>query len=267
MRTLATLTTLVVGLAIVSWAPTTARAAPRNIDQSAFGPTATVIDFDDFPAPGIPVIPGISSIISPTAPAVLLIDPCCPSAWGSGDPGRQTLTTTNMEIVFQEPLQKVGFFFGGNQTQSVPFETRRGGVATGSFTLSSISGPPDGVNNWIFFGFEDVLGIDSVFFDFNTIGTCCVVYGIYDLTTQKLLTLGPPEASAGPDQTSFVDVGDTVFLDGSRSFDDDHASTGHAVAYRRDSDGGLDGRGQRPPDASTTPCRTGQRSHADGAAR
>ena len=225
MRSLSTLATLLLGLAFVYWAPTTARAAPIEIDQSAFGPTATVIDFDDFPAPDIPVIPGIISITSPTAPAVLLIDPCCPSAWGSGDPGRQTLTTSNMEIVFQEPLQKVGFFFGGNRTQSVPFETRRGGVATGSFTLSSISGPPDGVNNWIFFGFEDVLGIDSIFFDFNTIGSCCVIYGIFDLH----LTPGPPTAVAGADQT--FRAGDTVFLDGSASFDEDTSTAALVYAW------------------------------------
>ena len=62
-------------------------AATVQIDQSDFGSTATVIDFDEFSGTDVPEIPGITSITSPSTPPVLLIDPCCPSAWGSGDPG------------------------------------------------------------------------------------------------------------------------------------------------------------------------------------
>ncbi len=42
-----------------------------------------------------------------------------------------------------------------------------GGATTGSFSLTSADAPDDGVNNWIFYGFEDPAGIDSLSFGVN----------------------------------------------------------------------------------------------------
>lgn len=153
---------------------TSSMAAVTEVGQGAFSPGTVIIDFDDY-ATGNPVIPGIT--VS-GAGSWSIQDG---SAWGgTSNPLRQTFTIGGpIELTFDSRMTRVGFVFGGNTANNVPFETRRNGVATGNFTLISSSGAPDDTTNWYFVGYEDPEGIDSIWFDIEQ--TSDWVYGIYDL--------------------------------------------------------------------------------------
>jgi hypothetical protein len=140
-------------------------AAPIQIAQADFGPSATTISFSviPHPLPPPPVIPGL----------VFICDFCIgepPSTWDASAPPFNSLSFGGeMTIKFDTPVKRVGFFFGGNTVNTVPFSLGFAGATTGSYTLRTFGTPfampPDGVNNWIFFGFEDPEGIDSLMFD------------------------------------------------------------------------------------------------------
>lgn len=154
---------------------TTAYAAVTQVELGAFDPGATVIDFDDY-ALGQPPITGMA--VSGTG-SWLVQDG---SSWGgTSNPGRQTFTIGGpIELTFDSRVTRVGFYFGGNTDNDVPFQTRRDGSPTGNFTLISADAAPDGTTNWYFIGYEDPQGIDSIWFDEEQ--TSDWVYGIYDLT-------------------------------------------------------------------------------------
>lgn len=165
---------IILPLALLALFTTSSMAAVTEVDQGAFGPGTVVINFDDY-ATGNPVIPGIT--VSGAGYWVVQDG----SLWGgTSNPGRQTFTIGGpIEITFDSRMTRVGFVFGGNTANNVPFETRRDGAATGSFTLTSSDGAPDGTTNWYFVGYEDPAGIDSIWFDVEQ--TSDWVYGIYDL--------------------------------------------------------------------------------------
>jgi hypothetical protein len=54
-----------------------------------------------------------------------------------------------------------------------------GGPTTGSFAVTSISGAADGINNWIFYGYEDLAGIDRI--TFGPESNFDWIVGIYDI--------------------------------------------------------------------------------------
>ena len=84
-----------------------------------------------------------------------------------------------MELAFSVPVIRVGFVFGGNRSNNVPVDLGFGGPTTGSFAVTSISGAPDGINNWIFYGYEDLAGIDRITFGPESNSNWTV--GIYDI--------------------------------------------------------------------------------------
>jgi len=154
----------------------TAVAQPSEVGLDAFSPETVTIDFDDY-AVGQPTIPGLT--VNAIAAGSWSVGEG--SEWGTtSDPGRQYLGIGGpIELIFDERAERVGFYFGGNTANNVPIEIRRDGSSSGSFTLTSVSGPADGVTNWYFVGFEDPDGIDSIVFGEELNSDW--FYGIYDL--------------------------------------------------------------------------------------
>lgn len=151
-----------------------AYAAVSEVGSGDFGPATILIDFDDFPNGDAP-IPGF------TVSGAGYHGVQDGSAWGgTSDPGRKTFTIGGpIELTFNARVTRVGFTFGGNTPNDVPFQVRRNGITTGSFNLTSTSGAPDGTTNWYFLGYQDPDGIDSIWFDVEQ--TSDWVFGIYDL--------------------------------------------------------------------------------------
>jgi hypothetical protein len=170
----------------LAFVATTVYAAVTQVGPGAFSPGATVVNFDDYTTGQ----PAIAEFSISGAGSWSVQDG---GAWGgSADPGRQTFTIGGpIELTFNSRVTRVGFVFGGNTPNDVPFETRRDGVATGNFTLESADAPPDGTTNWYFVGYEDPQGIDSIWFDEEQ--TEAWVYGIYDLTLDES-TISAPTA-------------------------------------------------------------------------
>lgn len=152
---------------------------PSTIPLDRFGPDATTIDIDVFPcASGFPSIPGVS--VSSSGFHGMTAPPPAPAGcqtWGEADdPGRKTLFFDDLTIDPDDAITRVGFVFGSNVVASVQVNLIRGGLVTASFTVTSDGQPPDGVDNWAFYGFQDVAGIDAV--ELLPTGTSV---GIYDL--------------------------------------------------------------------------------------
>lgn len=149
-------------------------AAVSEIGFEDFSPETVVINFDNYPNGSGP-IPGFT--VSGTGDAGVGSG----SGWGSSNPGRKTLELMGpIELIFDSRVTRVGFVFGGNTPNQVPFEVRRNGVATGSYTLTNLDGPADGITNFYFLGYEDPDGIDSIWFDMEQVEDW--VFGIYDLS-------------------------------------------------------------------------------------
>lgn len=157
------------GLTVASY------AAPVQVGMGAFSPSAVTVDFDSFATGSIPSLPGITITSSQFANLY------GGSSWGTqDDPGRNTLGFQGLDIQFDSPVIRVGFVFGGNTSNSVPVTLGLGGGTTGSFTVTSIDAAPDGVTNWIFYGFEDPSGIDTITLGLEQNNSWYV--GLYDLT-------------------------------------------------------------------------------------
>ena len=143
------------------------------------------INFDDYPLGStLPVIPGITFVPG----AFGSID--SGSGWGSDrNPGRNNLAFSGLEIIFDAPVSRLGFVFGGNTDNSVPVELEFGGAITGGFTVTSDDVPPDGANNWLFYGFEDLDGIDKLRFGPESNNGWIV--GIYDIVYETMAVSEP----------------------------------------------------------------------------
>ena len=135
-------------------------ATPVQVGLGAFGPGATTYSFGSTGAPSIAGITFSGSLAQQQAP----------SSWGAESaPPFNTFSFYSSTIRFATPVQQVGFYFGGNTPNTVPLDLGLGAVTTGSFILqttgTNLNMPPDGINNWIFFGFYDPAGIDSLTFN------------------------------------------------------------------------------------------------------
>jgi hypothetical protein len=181
-----------------------ATAAVIQVERDDFDPKATTFDFDTVPCGlwtamiprttvengDIPQTPEVLDIIAPSFPA----PPGC-NFWGppnnpTSAPGRNAaFVQGGLRLTFADPLLRVGFVWGANIPTSNDFDVIRNNQVVDTFTLVSNPGPPDGVNNWIFYGFEDPLGIDEIFFRVfpNPVPTAPILYGgIYDLILEPI---------------------------------------------------------------------------------
>ena len=138
----------------------------------------------------IPQTPEVLEILAPSFPP----PPGC-GFWGppsnpTSAPGRNAaFVRGGLRLSFDDPLLRVGFVWGANIPTSNDFDVIRYNQVVDTFTLVSIPGPPDGINNWIFYGFKDPLGIDEIFFQVfpNPVPNGPILYGgIYDLILEPI---------------------------------------------------------------------------------
>lgn len=178
---------VLVSLFAVVLFPSSLLAAPIEIGLGEFGAGATTVDFDGYATDEPPTIPGMT--LSGGS-----FEAQGGGDWGGDDPGRNTLTMDELTITFDEPMGRVGFVFGGNTDNTVPFATLNGAVTTGSYTLTSMQDGEFGTENWLFYGFEDPDGITSITFSEETSNGW--VYGLIDLTYEERSIMVPAQPTS-----------------------------------------------------------------------
>ncbi|SLN30569.1 PEP-CTERM sorting domain-containing protein [Oceanibacterium hippocampi] len=119
------------------------------------------------------------------------------TVWGpASNPGVSNIIfDLRLTLNFAAPVTRVGFYYGGNQSNSSPVNIKLGGTTNGSFIVTSQFGPPDGINNWIFYGFEDTGGIDAVVFDWELNNEFAV--GIHSIIYETDVVETPAPAALG----------------------------------------------------------------------
>lgn len=177
-------------LTILVALPLGAHAVPVQVGIGAFGPGATTFSFGPNGSPAIPGITFDSGFQTPGGSG---------SGWGSGPaPSYNSLAFETLTITFANPVQQVGFFFGGNTVNNVPIDIGLGVATTGSFVLQTFGTdfvqPADGVTNWIFYGFQDLGGIDRLTFHTETNNGWTV--GIGELITADVDSVPEPAGLA-----------------------------------------------------------------------
>jgi hypothetical protein len=173
-------------LCVLTFLPGVCESSPIQIGLSDFGAGATTFSFG---SSGTPTLAGLSFVGG---------QQLAPGDWGVGSaPAYNTYVFESAEITFAAPVQRVGFYFGGNTVNTVPLIIGLNGSTTGSFTLqttgTNFNMPADGISNWIFFGFEDLAGITSLEFLRETTEGWTV--GIGQLTFEQVAVPEPASFS------------------------------------------------------------------------
>ena len=162
-------------------APIVASAAPSRIDAAAFGAGAVL---HAFPDQGDTLPAGLSQLGG-------LFDQG--ATWGvDADPGFNTLLFDTLTLTLDVPVEAIAFMFGSNRLTDVTVTVGRQGTAGADFQLlvGGDDQPADGVGNWVFHGFSDPDGIDTLTFSRNLLAP-----GLYSGIGQ-LLTMGSVQRAA-----------------------------------------------------------------------
>ncbi len=183
-------------------APSAAWSTVIGIEQEGFGADSRLVDFDNMdcgfterdPIPGVSITNG--NLPEPTnrlkiigsSPGV----PGC-SYWGEPDnPGvNSVFVETFLTFEFDAPIERIGFVWGSNVSQSREFLLTDIEGVTSVLALTSLPGPPDGVNNWIFHGFESNVPIVRATFLVPDEGGA----GIYDLLLEVATPVPAPSVA------------------------------------------------------------------------